>query len=96
MRAEQKHGLEGLDAEDGRFEELDRAPVHLDQAASALAVRNGGGGLLLQRERQGGGGRQREQRRHIHITPESARYQTGEKEVEKKLTYTCRSQFRRQ
>lgn len=70
--AKQKHGLEGLDAEDRRFQELDRAPVHLDQAASALAVSHGGGGLLLAKGRRGKGGEQQEQckrRRHIHPPP---------------------------
>lgn len=45
--AEEQHRLEGLHAEDGGLEELDGAAIHLDQAASALAVSHGGGGLLL-------------------------------------------------
>jgi hypothetical protein len=39
--AEEEHGLEGLDPKDLGFHEFDGAAIDFDEAASALAVRDG-------------------------------------------------------
>lgn len=46
VAAEEEDGLEGLEAEDLRLDELDRTAVDLDEAAAALAVGDGHRRLL--------------------------------------------------
>lgn len=52
VRPEQKHGLECLHSKDCRFQQLDGAPIHLDESTPTLAVGNRGGGLLLKQGRK--------------------------------------------